>query len=141
MWRRNLLWLACAVGGLAGPACDIDVGRLLPARDSGSNNPDGLRLVVRLAHITDTHVIDEESPARFPAAHVITRSAWRPYESYSTQLLDGIIRTVNRIHAAGRPIDFLMHTGDACDNAQSNELAWFVGGARWRHDRSALGAG
>ena len=83
-------------------------------------------LVARLAHITDTHVVDEESPARFAGAHDITRSAWRPYESYSTQIMDGIIRTVNRLHASGRTIDFLLHTGDACDNSQSNELAWLL---------------
>ena len=33
---------------------------------------------------------------------------------------------MNRIHAAGRNINFLVHTGDACDNVQSNELAWFL---------------
>ena len=33
---------------------------------------------------------------------------------------------MNRIHASGRTVDFLVHTGDACDNAQSNELGWFL---------------
>ncbi|MBN2562388.1 MAG: metallophosphoesterase [Phycisphaerae bacterium] len=88
---------------------------------------DGYTLVARIAHVTDTHIVDEESPARFPGAQEIVPPAWRPYEAYSTQLLDGILRTVNRIHASGRTTDFLVHTGDACDNSQLNELAWFLG--------------
>jgi 3',5'-cyclic AMP phosphodiesterase CpdA len=110
----------------AGLGCGGEQALLLPADASGDGGLDGLTLVARIAHITDTHLVDEQSPARFAKAHVFTGSAWRPYEAYSAQLLDGIIRTVNRIHASGRKIDFLLHTGDACDNVQSNELAWFI---------------
>jgi hypothetical protein len=38
-----------------------------------------------------------------------------------------MIRTVNKMHEAEHRFDFLIHTGDACDNAQLNELQWFVG--------------
>ncbi len=109
-----------------GMGCTGEEGLLLPGRESDSGNLDGLTLVARLVHITDSHIVDEESPARFAGAQVVTSSAWRPYEAYATQLLDGIIRTVNRIHADGRNIDFLLNTGDICDNAQQNELAWFI---------------
>jgi 3',5'-cyclic AMP phosphodiesterase CpdA len=102
------------------------LGSLLPARGAPQSVPDGYVLVARLAHISDTHLVDTLSPARFAQAHAFTLSAWRPYEAYATQLLDGILRTVNRIHASGRTVDFLVHTGDACDNAQSNELGWFL---------------
>lgn len=112
---------------LAGSSCGTDNPVLLPARDSpGGDDTSGLSLVVRLAHITDTHVVDPLSPARFPGGHEFTLSAWRPWESYSTQLLDGIVRTTNRIHASGATVDFVIHTGDTCDNAQSNELGWFL---------------
>ncbi len=111
---------------LVGVGCEGPLTAVLPPRDSGPVDQSGLTLVARLVHISDTHVMDEESPARFAGAHMITPSAWRPYEAYSTQLLDGILRATNRIHAAGRTINFLVHTGDACDNAQSNELAWCV---------------
>ncbi|MCK4342795.1 MAG: metallophosphoesterase [Phycisphaerae bacterium] len=127
MRRREFLGLSCRLGIVTLLGCNGEEGLLLPPRESEAEQPNGLTLLTRLVHVTDTHIVDEESPARFAGAHVITRSAWRPYESYSTQLLDGIIRTVNRIHAAGRTIDFLLHTGDACDNVQSNELAWFLG--------------
>jgi 3',5'-cyclic AMP phosphodiesterase CpdA len=121
-------WRAGLIAGLVWLAgCEGDTGRQLPAQESEAVDLAGFTLVARLAHVTDTHVVDTLSPARFAGAHEITRSAWRPYEAYATQLLDGIIRTVNRIHASGRTVDFLIHTGDGCDNAQSNELTWLLG--------------
>lgn len=118
-----LLVLVCLAGVLS---CEADNGLRLPARESESGPLDGYTLLARIAHVTDPHLVDEESPARFAGAGDIVSSAWRPYEAYSTQLLDGTIRTVNRIHASGRLIDFLMLTGDVCDNAQQNELAWLL---------------
>ena len=119
-------WIGLALGALGAAGCEPDTGLLLPARESGNTIPDGFVLVARFAHITDTHVVDTLSPARFAQAAAFTQSAWRPYEAYSTQLVDGILRTVNRIHASGRTVDFLVHTGDTCDNAQTNELRWFL---------------
>ncbi|MGD8450481.1 MAG: metallophosphoesterase [Phycisphaerae bacterium] len=122
-WRTLwILVLATAVN----LGCEADPGILLAARDSTADEQPDLTLVARLVQITDTHVVDEESPARFPGANALASSAWRPQESYSAQILDGIIRTVNRIHAGGRTVDFLIHTGDACDNAQGNELGWVL---------------
>jgi 3',5'-cyclic AMP phosphodiesterase CpdA len=115
----------CTVTVFPGGAGD-NLGILLPPRDLVAPNSANHTLLARIAHVTDTHMLDEESPARFAGAGGIIHAAWRPNESYSTQLLDGIIRTVNRIHADGRPIDFLALTGDACDNVQSNELRWLT---------------
>lgn len=123
---RRLLLLV-SVGVLSAAAsCPPDDAALLPKTTSEDISLDGLTLIARLVHISDTHVVDEESPARFPAAADFTRSAWRPYEAYSTQLVDGIIRQINRIHASGRTIDFVVNTGDACDNVQRNELDWLI---------------
>ncbi len=122
-----VLWILALVGQFACGGCDAESGLPLPARDSGSTETGGLTLVARFVHVTDSHVVDSLSPARFAGAHAIVSTAWRPHEAYSTQLLDGVIRTANRIHASGRTIDFLLHTGDACDNAQANELRWFIG--------------
>ncbi|MBN2446755.1 MAG: metallophosphoesterase [Phycisphaerae bacterium] len=107
-------------------ACVVDQDVPLPADQSDQNAPAGLVLVARFAQLTDTHVVDEESPARIAGAYGLTDAAWRPHEAYSTQLLDGMVRAVNRIHASGRTVDFLLHTGDAVDNVQTNELAWVV---------------
>ncbi len=122
--RPLLLTLVAAC--LAGCGGEIDNPLLLPPRESDPVDTSHLMLVARIVHITDTHIVDTQSPARFAGAHGFTQSAWRAWESYSTQILDGIIRTTNRLHASGQPIDFLLHTGDACDNAQANELSWFL---------------
>lgn len=126
MIRKFALLVVFAFVLVAIPSCESDIATLLPSRVAPAPG-DGFTLIARIAHISDFQIVDEESPARFPGGQVVTRSAWRPYEAYSTQLADGIIRAANRIHAAGRPIDFVVQTGDACDNAQWNELEWVLG--------------
>lgn len=126
-YRRPVGMAAAILSAACLCSCDAGNGIRLPARESDPFDTSGLTLVARIIHVSDTHVVDEESPARFAGAQFITRSAWRPYEAYSTQLFDGILRASNRIHAAGRAVSFVIHTGDACDNSQMNELAWFTG--------------
>lgn len=121
-----LIGLCCGLAVVGGCVVAPPDG-LLPAEASAAIETDELTLVARIAHVSDSQIMDEESPARFAGSDAIIDAAWRPYEAYSTQLFDGILRAVNRIHAGERPIDFLVHSGDACDNVQSNELAWFVG--------------
>ena len=126
MNRREFLRAAVA-GGLASQlACDQDTGLRLPSRISNAFDTAGLTRLARFAHISDTHLTDTLSPARFCGGQIVTRSAWRPWEATSGQIVDGIVRTINRIHASGRSVDFVLHTGDGCDNAQSNELAWLL---------------
>lgn len=98
----------------------------LPNESTQPVDTDRFELLARFVHITDAQIVDEESPGRLTIAASLTRSAWRPYEAYSIQLLDGMIRTVNKLHVARHMIDFLILTGDATDNAQFNELDWFI---------------
>jgi 3',5'-cyclic AMP phosphodiesterase CpdA len=128
MNRREFLIATLASGLVSSIGCETtsDTGTALPSRDSAAFDAAGLTRLARFAQITDTHVVDDESPARFAQAAFITRGAWRPWEAYSAQIVDGMIRTVNRIHASGRSIDFLLHTGDGCDNAQYNEIGWLL---------------
>jgi 3',5'-cyclic AMP phosphodiesterase CpdA len=116
---RIALTLAC-LGG-----CPAPYGEPRDPTAAGAL-PNEYMLVARIAHITDTHITDSLSPARWPGAASLVRSAWRPQEAYTTQVLDGMVRAVNRMHAAGRTIDLLLHTGDATDNAQTNELRWLL---------------
>ncbi len=88
--------------------------------------PAGFELLARFAHISDAQIIDEQSPARVPQADDLVTAAWRPHEAYSTQLLDGMIRAINRQHEQSGALDFVIHTGDATDNNQANECRWFV---------------
>ena len=102
-----------------------DTGLVLP-NDSDDPVPDNFELLIRFAHISDTQVIDEESPARFTPADSLISTAWRPQEAYSTQLLDGVIRAINRAHQRSGGVGFVIHTGDATENNQANELRWFL---------------
>jgi 3',5'-cyclic AMP phosphodiesterase CpdA len=121
----------------------IVAGALLAAAGCGALAQDGLpnvlpdtywpdidtaryRLVARIAHLTDAQIVDEESPGRLASLGALNNSAWRPHERYSLHLLDGMIRAVNAYHQHVAPIDFLIHTGDALDNVQLNELHWFL---------------
>ena len=94
------------------------------------------RVLLRLLHITDTHVMDAGSPAR--ADWVETRAAekkWHPllHMARPHDLLAnwGAAAFAEAIHAtAGAAADVVIFTGDNTDNAQCNELDAFVALAR-----------
>lgn len=104
----------------------LPIARILPNEVADPISGERAELVARFVHISDAQIMDEESPGRLTAFAGLARSAWRPYEAFSIHLLDGMIRTVNKLHVADGPVDFLIHTGDALDNAQLNELRWFI---------------
>ena len=89
------------------------------------------RPVARFAHVTDTHVRDEESPARAPFLDRLgppVTSTFRPQEALSPHVLMAAVRSLN----AERPQGVLF-TGDLLDSAQRNELDQFLavlGGGR-----------
>jgi 3',5'-cyclic AMP phosphodiesterase CpdA len=93
----------------------IDRTDLAPSAGAGSK-------VALLAHLTDAHVMDEESPARVPFLRRLGppfNSTFRPQEALSKRVLAGALRSV----AALRP-DAVIQGGDLIDNAQRNELDW-----------------
>ncbi len=119
------MWfVAATVAACAG--CGAMPGSILPNEFTQPLDIAHLELLARFVHISDAQINDEESPGRLTAAAALVSSAWRPYEAYSLQLLDGTIRAVNKLHVARHTIDFVIHIGDATDNAQLNELQWFV---------------
>ncbi len=94
----------------------------------------GARALLRLVHLTDTHVIDASSPARaeFVQLAAATDSRWdimvpmfRPHELLQQHALAAMVNTINGLAVApvsGDPLDVVVVTGDCVDNAQRNEL-------------------
>ena len=55
-------------------------------------------LWLQFAHITDTHVLDDESPARTVRLADLFYESWRPQEAYTTQVLDATLQVLNAYH-------------------------------------------
>jgi metallophosphoesterase (TIGR03767 family) len=90
--------------------------------------------LLRLVHLTDTHVIDASSPARaeYVELAAATDARWdimvpmfRPHELLQQHALAAMVDTINTLDVApvsGEPLDVVIVTGDCVDNAQRNEL-------------------
>ena len=81
--------------------------------------------------MTDTHVVDEESPLRVEFLDQFGppfTSAYRPQESLSSQVLDAMVRQMRdaRSPLSRRRLDLVMTTGDNSDNTQLNETRWMI---------------
>jgi len=105
---------------------DLNRGPAEPLLDRTDLAPRGAatREVARFGQLTDTHVRDEESPARVPFLDRLgppVTSAFRPQEALSGQVLTAAVRAMT----AERP-EALLVTGDLIDSAQRNELDEFL---------------
>jgi len=101
------------------------VNELLPGAVSSATELDR-RSIAFIAHLSDTQLVDDESPTRlmmfdapaFPGAA-------RPAESMIALATSAMHRTLSQI-TKNRRFDFEIVTGDCADNAQQNEIEWFV---------------
>ncbi len=83
--------------------------------------------LLHIAHLSDSHIIDEESPARFWRSGFVNGTVFRYQDAYSTHVLDAMVGTINQLnrHAKNKKLDFAVVTGDLIDNSQRNEMEWF----------------
>ena len=81
--------------------------------------------------MTDTHVVDEESPLRVEFLDKVGppfTSAYRPQESLSAQVLDSMVEQMRNTSSpvTHDRLDLVMTTGDNSDNTQLNETRWMI---------------
>jgi len=103
---------------------------------TGNATP-GSEAIACFAHITDLHVTDAQSPARF---EFVNREAedprfrelltmQRPHELLNTHAIAAMVRAVNNVAEGpltGAAAQLVAMTGDAVDNTQRNELTNFL---------------
>ena len=106
-----------------------------------------------LVHVTDLHVTDAQSPARFEFVNrywedprfreLLTMQ--RPQEMFNTHAIASMVRAINKLGAApltGEAPQIVAMTGDSVDNTQRNELTNFLAlfdGGMVRPDSGAPG--
>lgn len=95
------------------------------------------KALIAFGQMTDLHMTDVKSPARFEFLNrfasdpryreLITMQ--RPQEALNAHSLAAMVRAMNAIGSApvtGSPLDFILMTGDAIDNGQANEFSTFM---------------
>ena len=106
----------------------------LPAAASGEP-------LLTVAHLSDIHICDAQSPARAelfdrwadpdsPVRELLEEvGTYRAQELLTAQVAEAMVRAVNDVRSGpvgGRAPDFALVTGDNIDNAQANELDWYL---------------
>lgn len=96
----------------------------------------GRRSLVHLAQVSDLQLADVQSPGRFEFFERLrglpgTGSfvpAQRPQEAMLVHALGSVLETLGSCTSAetGAPVDLVVATGDNLDNAQWNELSWYI---------------
>jgi len=106
-----------------------------------------------IVHLTDLHVTDAQSPARFEFVNRMwgdprfreLLTMQRPHETLNAHAVAAMVRTINSIDSgplSGAAPQVVAVTGDGIDNTQHNELANFLallGGGTVRPDSGAPG--
>ena len=124
--RESLL--ADGLGDITRAGAETHATLVLGGGNAPTPGPNA-QLISRFVHMADAQLTDDESPGRLTRVDGpgLTASAFRPQDAYSCHLLAAMARSVHRVdEALEGGVDFVILGGDNIDNAQGNELTWFL---------------
>jgi metallophosphoesterase (TIGR03767 family) len=107
----------------------------------GAEFPSDSTPLLVMHHLSDLHVCDAQSPLRpefldrwadpdSPIREAVgTIGCYRPHAMLSPHVVESMIQALNKVTTgplSGHPIDAAIITGDTTDNAQENEVDWYL---------------
>jgi len=91
------------------------------------------RSLLYLAHVTDVHVMDAQSPARFEPMvaqdHELWGGAFRPQDTLTTHVAAAMVSSIADLRVSqvtGAPLGAAFVTGDSADMLSSLETRWYI---------------
>ena len=120
------------VAGLADGFGDYAIGpgepieTVTPTGEDPAEPGGNASMLARFVHLADPQVADDEAATRVMALDDGISGSFRPQDHVGCNIVDAAVRTINRVHE-DLPLDFVVLGGDNIDNAQTNELEWFLG--------------
>lgn len=118
-----------------------DLERTADAPYVGAEFPKNSKPLLILHHLSDLHICDAQSPIRpefldrwadpdSPIRDMVgTIGTYRPQSMLAVQVLEAMIQSLNKVNTgplSRHPIDGAIITGDTTDNAQFNEVDWYL---------------
>lgn len=107
----------------------------------GDSFPTIFQPLLAMHHLSDLHVCDAQSPIRpefldrwadpdSPIREQVgTIGTYRPHSMLSPHVVEAMVQSLNKITVgplSGHPIDAAIVSGDTTDNAQVNEVNWYL---------------
>lgn len=118
---------------LAGPGEDFIPRLDLLGRAADEARARSRRSLLYLAHLSDIHVIDAQSPARMDAIQSLAPSlftdACRPQDTLTVHVLASMVDSVVSAQTSsvtGAPLATAISTGDSADNLSTLETRWYI---------------
>lgn len=98
---------------------------------AGDDRAERRRSVIYLCQMSDTHIVDAQSPGRIDWAQPLDfrTGPQRPQETLTVAVLAEMVRAVNRLETSvvtGAPLTAAVVTGDLTDSQSEIELSWFL---------------
>lgn len=102
-------------------------------RSAAAGRATARRSLLYLAHLSDMHVIDAQSPGRIEPMIVQDHAAWasafHPQDPLSPHVIAAMTASISALRyspVTGAPMDAAIVTGDSADMHSHRELRWYI---------------